>query len=242
MDMKNLFFASAVILIFCTTMAAQTAPTPVATQNTIYVGADGIFEAAPDTAVIQFGISPQEETSQAAYAHASRSADQVRDLLRKNGIDPKSAQVGYFSLQPVYDYRNPKRKLIGYRCNTNVSLKLKDFNKVGPILQGLSDLDISEDQSLSYILDNMDEAKTKAAQDAIQRARTEAAAVAGAAQRGLGELVYASVDVFEAPRPVPLRAMAMKAGAAGAQPEPTAEFSAQDVTVTAHVNAMFALK
>jgi len=239
--MKNLLLASALIVI-CTAMTAQTPPTPVATQNTIYVGADGKFEAAPDTAVVQFGISPQEETSQAAYAHASRSAEQVRELLRKNGIDPKSAQVGFFSLQPVYDYRNPKRKLIGYRCNTNVTLKLKDFSKIGPILQGLSDLDISEDQSLSYILDNMDQAKTKAAQDAIQRARTEAAAVASAAQRTLGELVYASVDIIEAPRPIAYRAMAMKAGMASAQPEPTAEFSAQDVTVTAHVNAMFALK
>jgi uncharacterized protein YggE len=241
-EMEKLFYASAVILVLCASAFSQTAPTPLAAQNTIYVGADGKFEAAPDTAVIQFGISPQEDSSQAAYAHASRSAEQVRDLLRKNGIDPKAAQVGYFSLQPVYDFRNPKRKLIGYRCNTTVSLKLKDFSKVGPILQGLSDLDVSEDQSLSYILDNMEEAKTKAAQDAVQHARSEAAAVAGAAQRTLGELVYASVDVMEAPRPIPYRAMANKAGVAAAQPEPTAEFSAQDVTVTAHVNAMFALK
>jgi len=240
--MKTIFAVLAVLFLLLGTGFSQTVPAPVATQNTIYVGAEGKYESAPDTAVIQFGISPQEETSQAAYAHASRSAEQVRDLLRKNGIDPKTAQVGYFSLQPVYDYRNPKRKLIGYRCNTTVTLKLKDFSKVGPILQGLSDLDVSEDQSLSYILDNMDEAKTKAAQDALQRARSEANAVASAAQRGLGDLVYASVDTFEAQRPVPLRAMSMMAGKAVAQPEPTADFSAQNVTVTAHVNAMFALK
>ncbi|HVZ17353.1 MAG TPA: SIMPL domain-containing protein [Terriglobales bacterium] len=239
--MKNARFALVVILLTAAASFSQNAPTPVATQNTIYVGADGKFEAAPDTAVIQFGISAQEDSSQAAYAHASRSADQVRDLLRKNGTDPKAAQVGFFSLDPVYDYRNPKRKLVGYRCNTNVTLKMKDFSKVGPILQGLADLDITENQSLSYDLDNMDEAKTKAAQDALQRARGEAAAVANAAQRGLGELVYASVDVYEN-RPVPLRAMPMAAKAGAATPEPTAEFSAQNITVNAHVNAMFALK
>ena len=238
--MNKLLFAAA-ILVLSVNVIAQTVPTPVATQNTIYVGADGKFEAAPDTAVIQFGISAQEETSQAAYAHASRSAEQVRDLLRKNGVEPKAAQVGFFSLQPVYDYRNPKRKLIAYRCDTSVTLKLKDFSKVGPILQGLGDLDVSDNQSLSYDLDNMDEAKTKAAQDALQRARSEAAAVAGAAQRGLGELVYASVDVSEN-RPVPIMRAAPMAKMAGAPPEPTAEFSAQNITVTAHINAMFALK
>ncbi len=238
----KIFFAALLLLLSSVLLAAQSAPTAVPTPNTIYVGADGKYEAAPDTAVIQFGMSPQEETSQAAYAHASRSAEQVRDLLRKNGIDPKSAEIGYFSVQPVYDYRSPKRKLIGYRVNSNVTLKLKDFNKVGAIVQGLGDLDVTENQSLSYILDNMDEAKTRAAQDALERARKEAAAVAGAAQRSLGELVYASIDTYEQPRPMPMAMRAMAAPAAGAQPEPTAEFSAQKVTVTAHVSAMFAMK
>jgi len=238
--MKQLAFFFAVILFFSLVLSAQSSPAP--TLNTISVGADGKFEADPDTAIIQFGISAQEDTSKAAYDHASRSADRVRDLLRKNGIDPKSAEIGYFSLEPVYDYRNPKRKLVGYRVNTNVTLKLRDFEKIGPIVQGLADLDVTDNQSISYILDNMDAAKTKAAQDAVRRARSEAEAVAGAAQRTLGELLNASVDIVEQPRPVPFRAMAMDMKAANAPPPPTAEFSPQKVTVTAHVNATFALK
>ena len=89
----------------------------------------------------------------------------------RNGIDPKTAEIGYFSLQPVYDYKNPKRKLVAYRGNSSVTLKLKDFTKVGPILQGLADLDVTDNQQISYILDNIDEGKVKAAQDALQRAR-----------------------------------------------------------------------
>lgn len=239
--MKALRCFPVLVILASVVSFAQTPPTPVATANTISVGADGKFEAAPDTAVVQFAISAQEDTSKAAYDRASRAAEQVRDLLRKNGIDPKSAEIGYFSLQPVYDYRNPKRKLVGYRVNTSVTLKLRDFDKVGPIVQGLSDLDITDSQSISYILDNMEEAKTKAAQDAVQRAHAEAAAVASTAGRDLGELVYVSVDTYAAQRPVPYRAM--RAAAASDQaPEPTAEFSPQQVTVTAHVNAVFALK
>jgi len=229
------------LVVYAMVATSQTAPTPVATQNTIYVGADGKYESAPDAAIVSFGISVQEATSKEAYDHAARSTDQVRDLLRKNGIEPKSAEIGYFSLEPVYDYRNAKRKLIGYRGVSTVTLKLKDFTKVGPLVQGLSDLDISDNQSVSYILDNIDEGKTKAAQDALLRARSIANVVATTAGRGLGELVYASVDTFEAPRPVPMRAMTMSANA-NASPEPTAEFSAQKVSVTAHVNAMFGLK
>jgi uncharacterized protein YggE len=237
----NVWRYLALVALLVGVTCAQTPSTTVPTANTISVGADGRYEADPDTALIQFGISAQEETSKAAYDHASRSAQQVRQLLRDNGIDPKSAEIGYFSLQPVYDYRNPKRKLVGYRVNTSVTLKLHDFSKIGAIVQGLGDLDVTDNQSISYILDNMDQAKTRAAQDAVRRARSEATAVAETAGRTLGELIYASVDTFEMPRPVPMR-MAMAEKAPGALPEPTAEFSAQKITVTAHVNTTFGLK
>ena len=118
---------------------------------------------------------------------------------------------------------------------------MKDFTKVGPILQGLSDLDVTENQQISYTLDNIDEGKVKAAQDALQRAKQEAAAVATTGGRTLGEMVYVSVDTFEPPRPMPMAYAKMSAGVM-AQAAPTEEFSAQKITVTAHVNVMFALK
>jgi uncharacterized protein YggE len=238
--MKLARLAAALILLASFAAFAQTTQ-PSITPNTISVGADGKFEADPDTILITFGISAQEASSQEAYNHASKSAEQIRDLLRKNGIEPKTAEISYFALQPVYDFRNPKRKLVGYRSNSSVSLKLKDFTKLSSILQGLTDLDITENQQISYILDNMDEAKTKAAQDALRRARQEATAVAGSANHTLGDIVYISVDTQEQPRPMPIMAYAKVASANG-QPAPTEEFSAQKITVSAHVNALFELK
>jgi uncharacterized protein YggE len=238
--MKSLRTLIADILLTIAVGFAQDRPTYSA--NTIAVGADGKFEAAPDTAMITFGISAQDSTSRGAYDKATRASEQIRTLLRTNGIDPKMAEIGYFSLQPVFDYKDPKRKIVAYRGNSQVTLKLKDFTKVGPILQGIAELDVTDNQQISYILDNIDEAKVKAAQDALQRAKAEAAAVATTGGRSLADLVYVSVDTFEPPRPMPMvRAMA-KAGAADNYQEPTAEFSAQKVTVTAHVNAVFGLK
>ena len=211
--------------------------------NTIWVGADGKYEAEPDTALVQFNISAQEDNLPAASARASKAAEQVRQLLRSNGLDPKQAQVGVFAVEPVYDYKNPKRKLVGYRVDTNISIKLKDFSKIGPITQGLADMDVTGNQSLTYTLDDMDAAKIKAVQDALRRAHEEASAVAGGSGRTLGELSYASVDTFEQPRPRPMVAggpMAMKA--ADNTPAPTEDFGAQKITVTAHVNAMYNLR
>ena len=222
---------------------AQDRPTVTAQPNTVFVGADGKFEANPDTALVQFNISAQEESSRAAYDRASKAAEQIRQILRSNGIEPKAAEIGFFSLQPVYDFRTAKRKLVGYRVNTNVSLKLKDFSKIAPIVQQLADTDITENQTVSYTLDDIDAAKTRAVEDAYRRARESASAVARAGGRTLGELSYASVDTFENVRIVaPMSPRVMQSMGAASAPAPTAEFSPQNIQVTAHVNAMFALR
>jgi uncharacterized protein YggE len=224
-------------------VAAAQSPTFVPTPNTVFVGADGKFETAPDTAVIQFNISAQADTAKEAYDQAAKQAETTRQVLRANGIDPKAAEVGFFSLNPQYDWKNPKHKVIGYQVSASVTIKLKEFSKIGPITQQLADASISDSQSLSYTLDSTESAKSKAVADAYSRAHASAQSLAAASGRTLGELSYASVDISENVRivaPMPRRAMPMATAAAA--PAPTEEFSPQNVTVTAHVNAMFELK
>jgi hypothetical protein len=229
------------LCILTTPSFAQEHPAVTALPNSVYVGADGKFESAPDTALLQFRISVQDDTSQAAYEHAAKQTEQVRQVLRANGIEPKAANLGFLSVQPVYEWK-PKQKVIGYRVTTDITLKLKDFSKIGPITQQLADANVSETQTLNYTLETIDEAKNKAVEDAYRRARNSADAIARASGRTLGELSYASVDTFENQRsPIPRMAHAM-ATRIESTPPPTEEFTPQNVTVTAHVNALFNLK
>jgi uncharacterized protein YggE len=240
MKSARLFFV--LLILFTTAVLAQDHPAVSAAANTVYVGADGKFEAAPDTAQIQFNVSVQDDTSQAAFQSASKNVDQVRQVLRNNGIETKAATIGFLSVQPVYEWK-PKQRVIGYRVSTDVTLKLKDFAKVGPITQQLADANVSETQTLSYRLENIDDAKNKAVEDAYRRARNSAETLAHASGRTLGELSYASIDTFENARiPMPRMARAMSAMANAAPPAPTEDFTPQTVTVTAHVNALFNLK
>jgi len=56
--MKSRLLLVALISVLSTFSHAQnTAPNPI--PNTIFAGADGKFETAPDTALIQFNISAQ---------------------------------------------------------------------------------------------------------------------------------------------------------------------------------------
>ena len=90
--------ALAFVIVAGSLVVAQeraTAPIP----NSVWVGADGKFESEPDTALVQFHISAQEPKLQDAYQRATQAAEQVRQLLRFNGIDPKDAQVGRFGVR-----------------------------------------------------------------------------------------------------------------------------------------------
>jgi uncharacterized protein YggE len=223
---------------------AQSSSTPTAIQvNTIYAGADGKFEATPDTAVVRMDIAAQQDTSRAAYDRAAAAVDHVRQVLKANGIDVSSAQFGTYQLQPMYDWKNPKHKVIGYRVVSDVTLKLKqrDFTKVGALTEQLADIEDTQNQSVNYTLEDIEQAKARASEDALKKARNQAAAVATAGGRALGELLYASVDVNQ-PNIVPLVMAQRSMAAPSAAPPPMAEFTPQTVTINAHVNALFALK
>jgi uncharacterized protein len=238
--MKIVRILVAIVLLTAVAAFSQEHPAVSAQTNSVYVGADGKFESAPDTAQIQFNVSIQDATPLVAFQRASKDVEQVRQVLRANGIDPKTANVGFLSVQPAYSWANSKQTLIGYRVTTDITLKLKDFSKVGPITQQLAEANVSETQTLSYTLEDMDEAKNKAVADAYRRARNSADTLARASGRALGDLSYASVDTFESPRFAPRLAGAMAPMAKSSAP--TEEFSPQNVTVTAHVNALFNLK
>lgn len=240
--MKILFVLLGIVLPVL--VCAQTMPVATVQPNTIFAGAEGKFEAAPDTAVLRLDVSSQQDTSKAAYEKVAAAAERVREVMRRNGIDAKTAQIGYYAVQPIYDWKSSRHKVIAYRVVTSVMLKLKDFSKVGALTEELANIEETQNQALSYTLEEIDEAKRKASEDALKKARNQATGVAAAGGRTLGEMLYASIDVNQ-PVIVPMRAQpAGTVGrlAMGEAAPPTEEFTPQEVTITAHVNAMFALK
>ncbi len=235
--------AALISLALVSIASAQVSSTPAAIQvNTIYAGADGKFEAAPDTAVIRMDIASQQDTSRAAYDHAAIAVDHVRQVLTSNGIDLKAAQFGSYQMQPMYDWKNPKHKVIGYRVTSDVTLKLRDFKKIGTITEQLADIEDTQNQSVNYTLEDIEQAKARASEDALKKARNQAAAVATAGGRSLGDLLYASVDVNQQNIVPMVFAQSARSAAPAAVPPPMADFTPQTVTINAHVNALFALK
>jgi uncharacterized protein len=234
--------ATVLVLLASFTAFAQESRGPAFIPNSVSVGADGDFESAPDTAVISCSLSAQEKTSQAAFEGASRLAEQMRQALRAAGVDPKTAELSRYSLYPIFDYKNPKQKVIAYRVGTSVTIKLKDFAKIAPVTEALAGLEGITGQNMSYELEEIDAAKQKAIDHAYARARGYADTLAKASGKQLGALISAAVDTQQAMSVMPYARVAMQEVNGAVAKAPTEDFQPSKTKVSAHVNAVFALQ
>ena len=235
--MLRVYSAAALALLAPCLLVAQGAPHPVAVPGTVEVSVQGEFHAEPDTALVQMEITGQGAALQAAYAQAQAQAEQVRSLLRRQGFRPAQAHWSGYQVQPNVDYKTQRVK--DYTVTTSLRLEMSDFAKIGPLVDAAGSAGLNALRGVSFELKDMDAAKAAAIADGYQRAQAEAEALAHAAGRQLSGLSRATVDVSTlAPRPV-LYAMA-SSRMAGA-PAPTAEFTPQQITVTARISAVFRL-
>lgn len=204
--------------------------------DTIDVSVQGRFEAQPDTAVLGFDIHGQDRDLKKAYAQAQQQAEQVRVLLRQQGIAADEAQLGSYQVQPNIDWRT--HKLIDYTVAAHVEVDLKDFAKIGPLVDAAGQAGLPAFDRVSFELKNMQKAREQAIADGYRKALAEAQQLAQLAQRRIQKLQYASVDVAE-PGPVFPRPVMMARAAAA--PAPTEPFTPQKITVTAQVRASFVM-
>src|SRR5258708_23139945 len=100
--MKTIIVTLCAVLVLSTLSIAEGPPlSPL--PNTIFVGADGKFETAPDTALIQFNISAQADKAKDAYDQPAKQPEATRQVHRANVIDPKSTETCFFSVNPPYN-------------------------------------------------------------------------------------------------------------------------------------------
>lgn len=231
--MRHWIGIAALLAVMSLTMGAQTV-TPAA--NTIAVAADGQFQAAPDTAVVELQMTGQNVNLKDAYAAAQAQAEQVRGILRDQGVAPEQAHWNSYQVQPNFDYKT--HRVMDYTASVSAQLRLTDFNKIGPLVDAFGQAGLSALRGVRFELKDMTAAKSAAIQDAYRQVHGEADALAMTAGRKLGELSSASVDVS---LPGVIRPMAMMARASSA-PAPTEEFTPETITVNARVSAVFRLQ
>lgn len=207
-------------------------------SRTIIVAGNGEASAAPDMAILNLGVEAEGATAAEALRKNSAQMDATIKSLRDAGVDKKDIQTSNLNVGARYDYSrdtSPPR-LIGYQATNTVSVKLRDLDKAGAIIDKAVGVGANRINALSFSFADPKPLMDKARKAAVADARDRAALYAEAAGVRLGPVMQISDSYAPVPGPLPVRARMEMAQSAAAPIE------AGESTISANVTIIYAIE
>lgn len=169
--------------------------------ESVSVSGSGSVFVDPDTAVLSLGVSLREDTAQEARDRVSELTDALVGSLKDNGIDDDDIQTTTFNLNAEYDYRGDEQRLLGYRLTHTLSVKVRDLQRVGEVLDDTVD-EVGDDvqiNGISFTVDEPDQFLSAARADAMAQAKAKAEELAELGERELGKAILISEGAVNPP-------------------------------------------
>src|SRR3989344_1544326 len=158
-----------------------------ATPSTISFSGDGEIFAAPDIAMVSVTLREEGKDVKTAQDKATAKEKAVLDFLAEQKIEKKDIKTESYNSYPKYDYGTscygmycPDRtpKIIGYEVSEYISVKVRDLEKAGTLVQGIGALGVAEFSGPNFSIENEDSLKAEARKMAIDQAKAKAESLA----------------------------------------------------------------
>ena len=158
---------------------------PTAFAATVEIEANGpmvelnIFESIelePDMATISAGVSTEAPSASDALRANSREMRRVIEEIKAQGVEEKDIQTTGISLNARYDYDRTNQRQIfrGYQVSNRVSVKLREIERVGEVLDALVEAGATDLNGPRFSVEDdsaaLEEARTRAMERGKQRA------------------------------------------------------------------------
>ena len=209
-------FACALSLLVSSTVFAQTPPPPD-TATVVTVG-EGIVKRAPDRAWVTIAAESRAKTPAEAQKLNADAMSAVTQKIKGAGLAADAMRTSAFDLHPEFDYANGKQSLRGYVLRNALEVRVDDLAKLGPVIDVAVGAGATAVSNVRFDIKD----RSKAEQEALQQAVTDARAQADTAAQAAGLKVERVVRIEvhrEAAMPPPRPMMAMRAEmAASSQP------------------------
>jgi uncharacterized protein len=131
---------------------------------------------APDTATFSTGVTSKAPTAQAALRQNSADMDKVIKQIVALGIKREDIQTSGINLAMDYEYGSDGRapRFIGYQVSNTVSVKVRQIDKLGAILDSVVSQGANNLSGPSFSLDDDSAAQREARDKAMKRAEAQA--------------------------------------------------------------------
>ncbi|MBZ6377060.1 hypothetical protein B5C34_06840 [Pacificimonas flava] len=239
--LKSVFAATAATLALAAQpAAAQDIDIPITQGATLLtINAQGEVRAVPDIATVSAGVITRSATAEAALADNRARMNRVIEALRDAGIERRDIQTQQLHLNPQYRYEENRTPTIdGYQAQNQVSVKIRDLDDTGPVLDALVAVGANQFNGPSFGIDDPSAAQDEARRDAMRKARERADLYAAAAGLSVARIVSISEGGTSMPTPRPVRTMA-RVESADVAPTPV---ESGELNLSASVTVLYELR
>ncbi len=231
-----LVMVATVILSLGAASANDNPPPP-----SIAVTGQGVISSPPDLAIVTFGVETTAlEASDAIDENARKSSRLTAAIKEALGPTDTVATTRY-SLAPVYDHRrdraaNEPPTITGYIARNEVRVETAKLDEIGKLIDRAAAAGANRINRLTFVLDDQDEARSRALAKAARHARHEGQVIADALGIKLGRVLQANSSSSPAVPPRLYQGAAMAMESRVAPP-----VDPGDIQVRASVHVTFAI-
>ena len=158
----------------------------------ITVSGSGQSFSEPDEGTVRLGVEAQQRTAREAQASANAKASTILAAIKKLGINEDQIRSTRITLEPIYAPQPPERvqepRLVAYRANNTVSVRVLNLQQVGPVIDAGLDAGANRLEGVHFGLRNDLPARQQALDQAVKEARQKADTMAHALGVRLGRL------------------------------------------------------
>lgn len=159
--------------------------------NAITVNGMGKVYVEPELANLSIGVESRAKTAGEASEKNKRDMDLVMKSLKAMGIKDEDIQTTDYSIFPDYQYIEKERRqiIVGYIARNMVQLKFKDIDKIGDILDTVTEAGANLIHGIRFTVEDSDKYKDEARELAVEEAKSKAEKLAKSANVRLGDLL-----------------------------------------------------
>lgn len=168
-------------------------------QNVITVSGEGEMFAIPDIASFSFGATDSAKTVTEAQKKVTDKIAKALEMVKQAGVEEKDIKTVDYSVYPKYEYTNfpctqftcppQKQNLVGYEVSQTISVKVRNVENAGSILESLGGTEVTNISGLQFTIDDQDALEAQAREMAIEDAREQAKKLADDLNVRLGKIV-----------------------------------------------------
>ena len=182
----------------------------------VSVSGEGKAYIKPDVALMNLGISNEGAKSEDVVKENNDKMNAVIAAMKALGVEEKDIKTTNYNLSPKNNWTEEKGSFIdGYSLNQTVQLKIRNFDKIGEVLQKATELGANTIDQVQFTVEDPEKVKGEAMKEAVTKAKEKAQNIANASGLKLGKMVSIYENSSSGGNPVPSYATMESKGMGG---------------------------